>query len=51
MMPLNPTQKAEAAEAGILDGFGLIFTTTRPVLENRTNVHFIEIPEFFKTSP
>ena len=47
MMTVIPTQNAEAAEADILDGFGLIFTTTRPVQENRTNAYIFEIPEFF----
>ncbi len=42
MMLPYPTQNAEAAEAGILDGFGLIFTTIRPVQENRTNEYIFK---------
>ncbi len=50
MMPLNSTQKAEAAAANTRDGFRFILTMTRPVQENRTNEYIFETRVFYKPS-
>ena len=49
-MTATPTLNAEAAAANTRDDFGLIFTTTRPIQENRTNDLIPARRAFFKPS-
>ena len=47
-MPLTPPQNAEAAAEKTRDGLRFVFTTTRPIQENRTDVPYHIRPAAFK---